>query len=203
MILAEPAINRYLALDPEMKQKLAAFEGKVIKLEIVGLRINGADRELFLFPGKNGLHISTEHQGAVDTILHGSPIALFKMGVVNNTADLLLKGEVEIKGDTRLGHQFKKVFSEMDIDWAEPLSMWLGDNLSWQLTEAGKQLGQWGKDAISSFSASVGEYLQEESRDVVTETELEIFNNAVDELREDVDRLEARIKPLLVNREPG
>jgi ubiquinone biosynthesis protein UbiJ len=208
MIIVEPAINRYLALDPEALEKLSAFDGKVIKLEITGPKVTGfskghAGRELFLFPGKKGLQVSDEHDGAVDTVLSGSPLALFRMGVTDNTADLLLKGEVEISGDTRLGHQFKKVFSQMDIDWAELLSKWLGDELAWQATEAGKRLGQWGKAAIKSFAASTSEYLQEESRDVVTETELEIFNSTVDELREGVDRLEARLKALAQRGEEG
>ncbi len=43
---------------------------------------------------------------------------------------------------------------------------------------------------------SFSEYLQEESRDVVTETELMLFNNAVDQLRDDVDRLQAKVKTL-------
>lgn len=199
MIIVEPVINRYLALDPEVLERLAVFEGRVIKLEITGLGGSDDHRSLFLFPGKSGLQLSTEHEGDVDTTLRGSPLALFKMSVAGNTADLLLKGEVEISGDTRLGHRFKKVLSEMDIDWAEPLSQWLGDELAWRMTETGRRLGRWGRNTVRSLSMSVSEYLQEESRDVVTETELEMFNQAVDELRDDVDRLEAKIASLRKN----
>jgi ubiquinone biosynthesis protein UbiJ len=116
------------------------------------------------------------------------------MGLVSNAANLLLKGEVEISGDTRLGHQFKNIFSEMDIDWSEPLSDLLGDSLAYQVQQATKKVGAWGAQTAKSVSMSVSEYLQEESRDVVTETELEIFNDAVDQLRNDVDRLQAKIK---------
>ena len=58
-------------------------------------------------------------------------------------------------------------------------------------------LGQWGKDTVTSVSTSLSEYLQEESRDVVSETELEIFNNEVDRLRNDVDRIQAQINLLV------
>jgi ubiquinone biosynthesis protein UbiJ len=191
MLLIEAAINRYVALDPEMPGKLAAFDGRVIKVEIAG-----TGKTLFMFPGKHGIHISTTHEGAVDTVLRGSPLSLFKMGVVSNAATMLLKGEVEISGDTRLGHQFKSVFSQMDIDWSEPLAELVGDTLAYQLQQSGKKLGQWGKDSIKSVSSSLSEYLQEESRDVVTATELEIFNDAVDQIRNDVDRLQAKINLL-------
>jgi ubiquinone biosynthesis protein UbiJ len=191
MLLIEAAINRYVALDPEMPGKLAAFDGRVIKVEIAG-----TGKTLFMFPGKHGIHISTTHEGAVDTVLRGSPLSLFKMGVVSNAATMLLKGNVEISGDTRLGHQFKSVFSQMDIDWSEPLAELVGDTLAYQLQQSGKKLGQWGKESIKSVSSSLSEYLQEESRDVVTATELEIFNDAVDQIRNDVDRLQAKINLL-------
>lgn len=191
MLIVETVINRYLALDPEMLDKLEAFSGKVIKLDIIG-----TDKVLYMMPDGKGIQVSTEHEGEVDTTLRGTPISLFKMGMVSDAAKLLLKGEVEISGDTRLGHQFKNVFSQMDIDWSEPLANLVGDTLSYQLQQTGKKIGWWGKDAIKSVSRSFSEYLQEESRDVVTETELNIFNDDVDRLRDDVDRLQAKINAL-------
>ena len=188
MLMLETVINRYLALDPELLNKLAVFEGKVVKLEITGV-----NRELYMFPGARGIQVSTEHDGSADTILRGTPISLFKMGLVSNAANMLLKGEVEITGDTRLGHQFKNVFSQMDIDWSEPLASIFGDSVSYQLHQSGKDISRWGLDTIKSISMSVSEYLQEESRDVVTETELNIFYETVDKLRNDVDRLQAKI----------
>ena len=189
MLLLESAINHYLALDPEMLDKLAVFNGKVIKLEMAGL-----NKAFYMFPGNRGIQLKAEYDGTVDTVLSGTPVSLFKMGLVSNAADLLLKGEVEISGDTRLGHQFKNVFSQMDIDWSGPLANLVGDSLAYQLQQSAKRLDLWRKESVKSVSMSVSEYLQEESRDVVTETELEIFNDTVDQLRDDVDRLQAKLK---------
>ena len=191
MLILETAINRYLALDPELLDKLEAFRGKVIKLEVTGV-----DKELYMFPDGSGIQVSMQHDGPVDTVLRGSLISLFKMGLVSNAANMLLKGEVEISGDTRLGHQFKNIFSQMDIDWSAPLASLFGDSLSYQLVQSGKSINRWGKDTASSLSMSVAEYLQEESRDAVTETELDMFNESVDKLRDDVDRLQAKINLL-------
>jgi len=191
MLILEAVINRYLALDPEMLIKLSVFSGKVIKIELTGV-----DKELYLFPDEHGIQILTEFEGEVDTILRGAPLSLFKMGLVSNTASLLLKGEVEITGDTRLGHQFKSAFNQMEIDWSEPLAELVGDGLAFQLQQTGQKFTKWGQYTVSSFSNSVSEYLQEESRDVVTETELNIFNDAVDQLRDDVERLQQKIQSL-------
>ncbi len=191
MLILEAAINRYLALDPEMLDKLAAFNGKVIKVEITGI-----DKELYMFIDDRGVQLETVYEKPADTVLRGSPISLFKMGLVPNVANLLLKGEVEIRGDTRLGHQFKSILSQMDVDWSEPLANLVGDGLAWQLQQSGNNFRQWSKDTLQSVSFSFSEYLQEESRDVVTETELTLFNDDVDQLRDDVERLQARIKNL-------
>ena len=191
MLILEAAINRYLALDPEMLDKLAQFNGKVIKLEMTGI-----NKTLYMLPNDSGIQVLNEYDGSVDTVLRGTPVSLFKMGLVSNAANLLLKGEIEITGDTRLGHQFKNVFSQMDIDWSEPLANLLGDSLANQIFQSGISFSQWGKDTVKSVSMSFSEYLQEESRDVVTETELMLFNNAVDQLRDDVDRLQAKVKTL-------
>ena len=191
-MIIESVINRYLALDPEVLDKLAQFSGKVIKLEITGI-----NKVLYIFPTARGVQVNVEYEGEADTVLRGTPLSLFKMGLVSNTAELLLKGEVEITGDTRLGHQFKNIMSQMDIDWSEPLAALFGDGVAYQLQQTGKMLGQWGKDTVASVSTSLSEYLQEESRDVVSETELEIFNNEVDRLRNDVDRIQAQINLLV------
>ena len=195
MLILESVINRYLALDPEMLGKLAEFNGKVIKLEMTGI-----NKTLYMLPNEGGIQVLAEYDGDADTVLRGTPISLFKMGLVSNAANLLLKGEIEISGDTRLGHQFKNVFSQMDIDWSEPLAGLVGDSLAYQLQQTGSKLGRWGKQSVKSVSSSFSEYLQEESRDVVTETELEIFNEGVDRLRNDVDRLQAKIDLIIGSR---
>ena len=195
MLILESAINRYLALDPEILGKLAEFNGKVIKLEMTGI-----NKMLYMLPNESGIQVLAEYDGDADTVLRGTPISLFKMGLVSNAANLLLKGEIEISGDTRLGHQFKNVFSQMDIDWSEPLASLVGDGLAYQLQQTGSKLGRWGKQSVRSVSTSFSEYLQEESRDVVTETELDMFNEDVDRLRNDVDRLQAKIDLVIASR---
>jgi ubiquinone biosynthesis protein UbiJ len=47
--------------------------------------------------------------------------------------------------------------------------------------------------AASTFTQNLSEYLQEEGRDVPSRTEADEFIADVDRLRDDVDRIEARI----------
>ena len=199
MLLLETVINRYLALDPEALHKIAAFKGRVIKLEITGI-----NRSLYMLPDDDGISVRLDMDDVEpDTVLRGSPASLFRMGLASNVTNMLLRGEVEITGDTRLGHQFKNVFNRMDIDWSEPLAQVFGDAIANQMVEAGKKLFGWASDSAESVTRSVGEYLQEESRDVVSETEINMFCRNVDSLRDDVDRLEARMQQLSANQQTG
>lgn len=181
-----------------MAQKIAAFEGKVIAIDIQGI-----EKTYFLFP--QALHesecikISDQYDEVPDTVLKGTPAALFKMGLATDVAPMMLKGEVEINGDVRLGREFKKLLAEMDIDWEENLASLVGDVPAHQLTQVAKAFASWADKTKDAIAANVSEYLQEESRDVVTGTELEIFYEDVDVLRNDVDRLQARVKALKNN----
>ena len=197
MLLLETVINRYLALDPEALHKLAAFKGRVIKLEITGI-----NKSLYMLPDDDGISIRLDMDDVEpDTVLRGSPASLFRIGLASSVSNMLLRGEVEISGDTRLGHQFKNVFNRMDIDWSEPLAQVFGDAIAYQLVETGRKLFGWAEQGADSVTRSVGEYLQEESRDVVSEAEINMFCRDVDALRDGADRLEARLERLLADQQ--
>ncbi len=182
------AINKALALDPELSEKMAILAGRVISLHFKGI-----DKTLYFLPDNHHLQVLTYYDGNVDTGISGTPLSVIKMLVKPNVATMLLKGEVEISGDTHLGNTFKKLFREMEINWQQPLSQIIGDSATQGLEQSVKHFNQWWSKSFSSLGQDASEYLQEESRDVVTEAEQEIFNQQVDTLRNDIDRLEARL----------
>ena len=185
--LLETAFNNYLALDPEAPEKLKAFDNKVICIDIRGL-----NRKLYLIVNNDRVSVSREYEAGPDATISGSPAALFKLGLHRDAAPLFFAGEVEIRGDTRLGRRFKSLLADMEIDWEEHLSRLIGDIAAHRLVGVFDQLTSWGKSAASNFSDDVGEYLQEESRDVVSAPEMEMFFQQVDRLRDDTERLLAR-----------
>lgn len=187
----DAAFNRYLLMDPEMAENISAFKGKVIAIDIEGF-----DRMLYLFPVDGRIELDDQYDGQPDTVLKGTPAALFRMGLSKNVAPMMLKGEIEISGDVRLGREFKKLLSKIDIDWEEHLARLLGDVPANQLMQLAKKLGDWGQRATQSFTSDLSEYLQEESRDVVSGDELGLFYQEVDRLRNDVDRFQAKLEVL-------
>ncbi|MDH5710809.1 MAG: SCP2 sterol-binding domain-containing protein [Gammaproteobacteria bacterium] len=187
----ESAINHYLSLDPEVAEKLSGLEGKVIAIEITGL-----NKTLYFFPHQAGMDISDEYDNEADTTLKGTPLALLKMSLSKDVVPMMLKGEVEIQGDVRLGRNFKKILSEMEIDWEEHIARIIGDAPAHQLLNLTKKVLSLGKQAGNDVAMDVSEYLQEESRDVVSKPELEMFYDQVDALRNRLDRFQAGLNVL-------
>jgi ubiquinone biosynthesis protein UbiJ len=142
------------------------------------------------------MDVAEHYQDEADTTLRGSPMALLKMSMSKDVAPLMLKGEVEIEGDVRLGRNFKKILSEMDIDWEEYAARIIGDAPAHHLASLTKKIMNWGRQAGSDLAADISEYLQEESRDVVSKPELEKFYQDVDTLRNQLDRVQARFEAL-------
>jgi ubiquinone biosynthesis protein UbiJ len=61
----------------------------------------------------------------------------------------------------------------------------------------------WGRRASGSLTTNVVEFLQEEGRDVPTRVEVEEFLEGVDHLRDDIERLEAKLARLEATRARG
>ena len=187
----EAGFNAWLKLDGEIFSSLASLEGRVIAIHITGI-----NETLYLFPGHDGIMILSDFDGEADTTLHGTPVALAKLGLSRDPRDILFSGEVTITGDTRLGQKFRKILSQVDIDWEEILSHYTGDMIAHRLGNRVRELSSWWRRSVSSVQQNSGEYLQEETRVVAANAEVEEFLAQVDKLRDDVARLEARIKRL-------
>ena len=190
----ESALNRYVALDPQALNRFSALDGKVIAIEILGL-----NQTISLFPSADGFLLLSDFDGEADATISGSPAALVKL-VARDEKETLFSGEVQVSGDTRLANKFSQLLSQLDIDWEEILAQNIGDIAAHKLTNVLKGVNSWIKRSGHSFSMDVGEYLQEEARLSPSNAELRQFINQVDELRESVDRLTARIQLIKNNK---
>lgn len=188
----ETAFNRYLLLDPAAMPKFSKMEGKVIAIDILGI-----NQKLYFFPGGDGVMIMSDFDGEADTMLTGSPLALARLGLLKNAAPVLFSGEVVISGDTRLGSEFKKILSQVNIDWEEILSDHTGDMLAHKVGNLARDFSSWVDRSKHSMFIDAGEYLTEESHASPAKAEINRFIKDVDNLRAATDRLQAKINILI------
>ena len=192
----ETAFNSWLKLDGESLPRMQALEDKIIQIHITGLEIN-----LYFLPSKNGIQVLGNYPnhtegGMVDATIHGSPLALITLATTDNAGESLLKSDVEIDGDMRVAEQFSAILRDVDIDWEEHLSGFVGDIVAYQAGNTVRGVTNWIKDTHQSMKMNSAEYITEEAHLSPADAEVRYFMDQVDDIRLDVDRLEARIKIL-------
>jgi ubiquinone biosynthesis protein UbiJ len=187
----EQALNRYLALDPEGACRLEALSGKVILIEIAGF-----GTRLYLIPGPRRIQLYADYDAEADCTLRGTPIALARMGMVQHKERELFSREVEIEGDAELAQAFGELIAELDVDWEEQLARIIGDAAAHRVGSGLRAAGRWGRRSADTLAKDLKEYLEEEARLIPSGYELRELLDAVDKLRDDVERMDARVDRL-------
>lgn len=185
----EGGFNTLIEMDPDARRRLAALQGRLI-----AVRLKGIDLSLYLMPTDRGIQVHPHYSAEPDTEILGTPMGLLSLGLGNN--DVMFAGEVEIRGDIELGQDFRRMLDKLEIDWEEQLSRVTGDALAHHIGRVVRGGLGWGSRALETLAQDVAEYLQEESRDLPTQAEVSPLLNGIDEFRDDVARLEARINRL-------
>jgi len=187
----ETTLNSALRLDPAAWNRLAHFSDKVIAIELQGL-----DLTLYILPGDHGISLMSQYGAEPDTTLSGTPLAMAKMALGPNASNVLFAGEVTIRGDVETGQRFKRLLDELDIDWEEQLSRFSGDILAHKLGELVRATTAWGQQTLNILGQNATEYLQQEGQDLPLPATVQQFLQAIDTLRDDTARLEARVARL-------
>jgi len=186
----EDAVNRLLRMDPDSLRGLGALSGRVIELELADLGVS-----IFLFPSEAGVHARTSYADVPDVVLRGRLSGFLNLAL-GQEMRAFFSGGLEVSGDVDLGQRFQKILQQLDIDWEEQTARLLGDPLAHQLGNGVRAARAWTVASGALIARDLTEYLQCEARLLPQRHEVEVFLDAVDALRADVDRMEQRIARL-------
>ena len=191
----ETAFNAWLALDAQThgnaRSRLQALQGKLICLHI-----SNPDVQLYFLPTADQVRVTTRYAAAPDVTIHGSALGLMRLSASNDAGKAMLEHGIKIDGDMGLGNHFSQILREIDVDWEELLSRAVGDVVAHHLGKVVRNAQGWLGDSSHAMRLNTQEYLQEEARVVPADAEIRQYLDAVDTLRADTDRLEARLKRL-------
>jgi len=162
---------------------------------VVAIRVRDTALTTWFIVQDDGLELTTETDREPDVLISGSLLTLAQMAG-DSSGSAVRAGSLDFTGDPVLADEFRQLLTYAKPDIEEELSGIVGDVAAHRLSEIAKGLNQWGREARATMGANIREYLQEESRDVPSRYEVERFTANVNALRDDVDRLEARIKRL-------
>lgn len=183
----EKMVNKVLSLDEETLVSLAVLTGKVLEIDVLD-----TDIRIFIHPSGEGVTLSSDHEGKVDVAIKGRPSAL--LGMI--TAEKVGAGDVEINGNVGLAQKFQSILKNIDVDWEEYLSHFIGDTTAHKVGNFLRGMSRFAKATGKTIGLDISEYLRYEKEAVLDKSELDEFNQSVDKLRNDVDRLQKRVERL-------
>ena len=210
------ALKKYLDSDPEISAKLNKYAGQRLLVHLTDI-----NKELLVVPVLAGLEVR-EHasvgvsmqanesdsiepgnvepdiiEQGITTTIHSDMVSLARMGLGAEYQSMLSSGALKIEGDVEFANQLRSIFMQVDIDWEEIASKYVGDAVAYQVGLIVSRFKNYKSRSVGNFRLDVSEYLQEESRIVPTKVELNRFMSGVDDLDANVQRLEARIQRLM------
>jgi ubiquinone biosynthesis accessory factor UbiJ len=191
----ENVLNRGLPRSPRAQQLCAELSGRSVAVEVREIT------RLLLESTGTSLRITRGDTGA-DAEIVGGPFGLMALG--GPTPDAVLqRGDVEIRGDAELAQKFRELVMLLRPDLEEELSLVISDVPAHQIGRVARMAFGWTQKAATTTAHNIAEYLGHERRDLIPRNEGEQFLRGVDALREDVDRLDARISLLCQRRDGG
>ena len=186
----ETLLNQALRLDPTSLHALSKLSGKIIRIEVSGMSL-----VFILFIDDQGITVLSNYDGEVDVRICGAPFTLLRLLLQNETT-LSDSPDVTINGEIGTALQWFSILKELDIDWEEQLAQGLGDVPAHQLSTLFRQCQNYTRERLNTLQLNMSEYLQEESRHLPVHAEIEVFLDAVDTLRDDVERLAQKVQRL-------
>jgi ubiquinone biosynthesis protein UbiJ len=185
------AINTYLGLDPESKKHLQKLKGRVATTKLLPF-----DAIFQLTFTDKGVEIQTEELLNAETTITGTPLQMLGMMLNKSNRNQFFADDLSIVGDAELGRDIVALFDEIQIDWEEHLSQFIGDVPAHHIGRLANRVKSWLNHADTTFTSNINEYLHEETEWLPPREALDDFYNEIDKLRMDVDRIEAKISHL-------
>ena len=183
-------LNRNIRATTPARELCAQLDGTR-----VAIRIRDTALAMVFVIEDGSVALLSDTEAEPDVVITGSLLTLAKMA--GDTGEQAIRdGALELTGNASTARAFQKLLRLAAPNVEEELAGIIGDVAAHRLGEAARGLRNWARDARSTMGGNIREYVQEESRDVPSRYETDRFSSRVDSLRDDVDRLEARLNRL-------
>jgi ubiquinone biosynthesis protein UbiJ len=180
------ALNHLLGAEAWARDKLKPYTGQCVEFRAApmpALRLNILDTGLLAGAPQDAVPnlVVTIGSGALPALLRGE--------------DALLR-EIGIEGSADLAGTVQYLFRHLRWDHEEDLSKIFGDALAHRMVEEGRRFAAWNREAMEKLAQNFTEYWTEERPLLVRPAAARQFLADVDQLRDDLARIEKRIDAL-------
>lgn len=187
----EIALNRYLALEPDVLADCGRLQGRVI-----ALHADGPGWEFYLCPHGGGVQVLDTAPSGPDVLIRARPAQLLRQALASGRGEREPLAGVQVEGDAGLLSRFGALLVRVGFDPEEWLARWMDGGAAHRVASALRGLGAWSRQAASTLALDTAEYLREETRDLVHRGEVERWAGDVEALRARAEGLARRLERL-------
>jgi ubiquinone biosynthesis protein UbiJ len=187
---AEIALNRYLGNDPRALARCEDLAGRSLELRFSDLQLR-----LVFIAERHGMQLRGASDTEADVCLTGTSTAFGRI-LFSGGREGITGGGLRIEGDVGVAQRFSDLFASVDFDLADIIDARLGPVPAYFIGQGIKQARALFSRAAREFPEQTAEYLREETRDVIGPWEHEKFVTEIETLRDDAERLAARVTRL-------
>ena len=180
------ALNHLLGAETWARDKLRPYAGQCVEFRappLPALRLDILDSGLLSGAAQDAVPnlVVTIGSGALPAFARGE--------------DALMR-EIGIEGNADLASTVQYLFRHLRWDVEEDLSQIVGDALAHRMVAEGKRFAAWGSDAAEKLAQNLAEFWIEEQPLLARPADVRQFLAGVDQLRDDLARIEKRIDTL-------
>jgi ubiquinone biosynthesis protein UbiJ len=181
-------VNRQIRAKTPARELVRKLDGQV-----VAIRVRDTALAMVFQVGPDEIELLGDADDP-DVVITASLLTL--AGMATRSGGNIGDGSFDMSGNIETAQGFQQLMAYGKPDLEEELSGLVGDVAARGLSDVARNVSRWSRDAHATVEQNITEYLQEESRALPSRYEVERFRNRVNVLRDDVDRLDARLTRL-------
>lgn len=185
--VAEVAMARLIAMDPDAKPRLARLSGKQLSFRLKEwptTLVLSATHDTILF---------NQHDNSVDCAIVTDMASLRLLRDPSQLTRLIKADALQIDGDIQVAQQYSYFFQQLNPDWQQRLSLYVGDGAAHKISQSLLQWQHYLTEKSQALAQMGGELLQDELRVSPDKTELALFSSAVSDLAARTDVLQQQL----------
>ena len=189
--IGEKVLNPLIQLDPDAQARLNRLQGKQFAVQLRGIPFR-----LVLTAQQNGIWLNS-HDETVDCSIDTDISALQQLSDPSQLTRLIREDKLRIEGDLQTLQQFSQFFQQLQPDWQESLSAYIGDAAAHRVAGIIKLLEQHIRQYLQQSEQTFRELAQDELRLTPVAAEVQQFSQDVSTLARRTELLQRQLAGLL------
>lgn len=188
--LAEKLMARLIAMDPQAHARLARLDTKQLSF-----KLKEWPSPLVLSATAHGILFNNSDQ-PVDCAISTDLASVRLLRDPSQLTRLIKADALQIDGDIQVAQQYSRFFAELDPDWQQSLSTYIGDAPAHKISRSLQQLQRYLHEKASLLQQHTVQLAQDELALTPTALEMSEFSHAVSQLAAKVEVVQQQLNNL-------